>query len=189
MRLLPSRLPHAILAACLCLGCRAEPTSPHLEAPGFRTTLHVPGIADSTFVGTWLQWSELGPDIEVEWRILEPPAPLESPVVFQLRWSGVAPEGPVDRTYSLVPGADSISLYLVSNYGYWIARAGTIRLGSPSDSLKRFSVSATLAPMFPEDSLLPMVRMEGEVLVVPGQTAPQPPDLRMKLTGLGQQFP
>jgi hypothetical protein len=151
-------------------GCGDGPTLPVLTQPGFVLNVSIPGLTDTTIQGDSLYWrfvSGLDPvgeperkDLVLELLVLDPPPPLLSPLVFELRWSGLEPDLPAERSYGLDSDPrDDVLFQAISNLGVWFSYLGQVRLDAVSDSSISGVLSATLVQIFPYEKYLPNVKV------------------------------
>jgi hypothetical protein len=151
-------------------GCGDDPVTPVLTEPGYVLSVSIPGLTDTTIQGNSLYWRlEAGlvpgepdrKDLALELLVLDPPAPLLSPLTFQLRWYELQPDLPVERSYGLDPDLpDGVLFQAISNLGVWLASRGQVRLDTVTDSSISGTVSATLVQYNPQDIRLPDVRVD-----------------------------
>jgi hypothetical protein len=170
--------PILLVLLALSLACKgdsagpsAEPATPLPSGPGFTLSVQIPGIVDSTIRGDSLYWTVFGsaddsvphPDREllVQLLVLDPPPPLESPLVFKLRWSALAPRLPALGRYRLQMPPAPVWFVAESNVGAWAATTGTLQLTTASDSVLVARITATLVPVYPANSGLPTVVLHG----------------------------
>jgi hypothetical protein len=158
------------IATLLALGwvaaCEDDPSAPVVTRPGYVLSVVLPGVTDTTFEGDSLYWRILsgpnpagGPalrDLILELIVLDPPAPLLSPLVFKVRWSQLPAALPSVQTYALglSPPTDVV-FEASSNVGIWAASQGQLTLTSVSDTSLRGTLTATLVPVYPPGSSLP----------------------------------
>lgn len=162
----------ALLGVVALTGCGDGPTLPVLTQPSFVLNVSIPGLTDTTIQGDSLYWrfvSGLGPvggperkDLTLELLVLDPPPPLLSPLVFELRWYELQPDLPVLRSYGLDSDRpDGVLFQAISNLGVWLASKGQLRLDAVTDSSISGVVSARLVQYFPYEKYLPDVTVEG----------------------------
>ena len=158
----------ALLWFGLLLGCGDETTAPVLTDPGYVLALDIPGLTDTTFQGDSLYWRIFSiprpvgsPELRqliLEIVVLNPPAPLASPLVFELRWRQLEPALPAAQAYPLSLSSE-VLFRTSSNVGNWAASKGQVMLTDVSATKLRGTLSATLVPVYPPGSSLPAVRL------------------------------
>jgi hypothetical protein len=158
-----------LLALAAVLACGDDPMEPVLSEPGFVVRVSIPGLTDTTFQGDSLYWRFIsGPDPVLGRRrelilrllVLDPPSPLESPLVLEARWHHVANPLPDQRSYDLsFENAEGVFLQANSNLGTWGASSGRITLSEVTDSSLRGDMIVTLTQIYPPEKYLPDVRL------------------------------
>jgi hypothetical protein len=158
-----------VLALATVLSCGDDPTEPVLSEPRFVVSVSIPGLTDTTFQGDSLYWRYIsGPDPVLGRRrelilsllVLDPPAPLQSPLVLETRWHHVANPLPDQRSYDLTGDATGgVYLQANSNVGTWASSSGRIRLSEVTDSSLRGDIQATLTQIYPPERYLPDVEV------------------------------
>jgi hypothetical protein len=161
----------AVLALAAVPACGDDPTEPVLTGPGFVVSVSIPGLTDSTFQGDSLYWRFIsGPDPVLGRRrelilsllVLDPPAPLLSPLVLETRWHHVGNPLPDLRSYDLTGDATGgVYLQAHSNLGFWGSSSGRIGLSEATDSSLRGDITATLTQIYPPERYLPDVELRG----------------------------
>jgi hypothetical protein len=142
------------LALASFWGC-GDHTAPELTQPGYVLSVSVPGLTDTTFRGDSVYWRFLtgpsptgGPDrrqLDLKLIVLDPPAPLASPLVLLMQWYQVDAPLPAARTYALDPNPPTaVTFQISSNLGAWSASRGKVTLSEVTDSSLKGSVTATL---------------------------------------------
>jgi hypothetical protein len=92
--------------------------------------------------------------------VLDPPAPLESPLELDAEWRHVATELPDQRTYDLsFPSADGVWLQAKSSVGFWGSSSGSLTLREVTESSLRGDMTVTLTQIYPPQKYLPDVRL------------------------------
>jgi hypothetical protein len=162
-----------VLLGFWCLnGCGDGPTLPVLTQPGFVLNVSIPGLIDTTVQGDSLYWRFVslpdpqgGPerrDVTLELLVVDPPPPLLSPLIFELRWYQLELDLPAVRSYGLDSDRpDGVLFQAISNLGVWLSSKGQVRLDAVTDSSISGVVSATLAQYSPYEKYLPDVAVEG----------------------------
>lgn len=103
--------------------------------------------------------------LDIKLLVLDPPAPLASPLVLQISWYHVETPLPAARTYALGPNLPAgVTFGINSNLGTWFTSQGQVRLGEVTDSSLKGSVTATLVPVYPPGSRLPNVMVDASFL-------------------------
>ncbi len=159
----------AVLTLAAIAACGDDPTEPVLSGPGFVLSVSIPGLSDTTFQGDSLYWRYIsGPDQVLGRRkelilsllVLDPPAPLQSPLVLETRWHHVPNELPDERTYELgFNTTDGVHIQAKSNVGFWGDGSGRIRLTEVTDASLRGDIQATLTQIYPPERYLPDVEL------------------------------
>jgi hypothetical protein len=149
--------------------CGDDPTEPVLSGPGFVASVSIRGLTDTTFQGDSLYWRFIsGPDPVLGRRreliltllVLDPPSPLESPLVLETRWHHVADPLPDLQAYDLTGDATGgVYLQANSNVGTWASSSGRIRLSEATDTSLRGDLDATLTQIYPPGQYLPNVNL------------------------------
>jgi hypothetical protein len=112
-----------VLALAAVLACGDDPLEPVLSGSGFVLSVSIPGVTDTTFQGDSVYWRYIsGPDPVLGRRrelilrllVLDPPAPLQSPLVLETRWYHVPNPLPDQGTYDLTGDATG-GVYLQAN--------------------------------------------------------------------------
>jgi hypothetical protein len=97
-------------------------------------------------------------ELLLELLVLDPPPPLASPLVFELRWFDVQPALPAERSYMLdIDRPDGVILRAISNLGNWGASDGRVRLIEVTDSSITGTLAAEMVQTFPPEKFLPDV--------------------------------
>jgi hypothetical protein len=158
-----------VLALAAVVSCGDDPTEPDLSGPGFVVSVSIPGLTDTTFQGDSLYWRYIsGPDPVLGRRqelilsllVLDPPAPLQSPLVLEAHWHHVANPLPDPRTYELgFDNPEGVYVRANSNVGFWGSSAGRIRLSEVTDTSLRGDIQATLTQIYPPERYLPDVKL------------------------------
>jgi hypothetical protein len=166
----------ARIGVLLCLsalsGCGDGPTLPVLAQPGFALSVSIPGLPDTTIQGESLYWRFVslpapagGPgskQLVLTLLVLDPPAPLLSPLEFELRWYELQADLPAERSYGLNSDRpDGVLFQAISNLGVWLSSKGGVQIDAVSDSSISGVLSATLVQYFPYDQSLPDVTVKG----------------------------
>jgi hypothetical protein len=159
----------AVLAVAAGVACGDDPTEPVLSGPGYVLSVSVPGVIDTTVQADSLYWRffsgsdpVLGRRRELILRVLvlDPPAPLESPLIFETRWHHVADPLPDERSYDLTgDAAGGVYLQATSNVGSWGSSRGSIRLSEVTETDLRGEIEATLTQIWPPEMYLPDVAL------------------------------
>lgn len=159
----------ALPALAAVLACGDDPTEPVLSGPGFVLSVSIPGVTDTTFQGDSLYWHYIsGPDPVLGRRrelilrllVLDPPPPLESPLVLETRWHHIANPLPDPGTYDLTGDATGGAyLQANSNVGTWGSASGHIRLNDVADTSLRGDIQATLTQIYPPQRYLPDIEL------------------------------
>lgn len=156
-----------VLALAVVPACGDDPTEPVLSGPGFVVSVSIPGLTDTTLQGDSLYWRFIsGPDpvlgrrrqLNLMLLVLDPPSPLQSPLVLQAQWRHLANPLPDQRTYDLT-GIEGVFLQANSNLGHWGASSGHLHLSEVTDSSLRGEIQATLTQIYPPEKYLPDVRL------------------------------
>ena len=157
-----------MLSFGLLLGCGEETTGPVLTDLGYVLALNIPGLTDTTIQGDTLYWrilhlptpigSPVHRALDLQLVVLDPPAPLASPLVLEVRWRQLEAELPAAQAYPLSPSSD-VLLRASTNVGNWAASKGQVMLTDVSATKLRGTLSATLVPVYPPASSLPPVRL------------------------------
>jgi hypothetical protein len=144
--------PHST-GACRGACLRDDPMEPVLSEPGFVVRVSIPGLTDTTFQGDSLYWRFIsGPDpvlgrrrqLNLKLLVLDPPSPLESPLVLDAQWNHVATPLPDQRSYDLsFENVEGVFLQANSNLGTWGASSGRITLSEVTDSSLRGDMIVT----------------------------------------------
>lgn len=158
-----------LLALAAGLACGDDPTEPALSQPGFVAHVSIPGLTDTTFQGDSLYWRFIsGPDpvlgrrrqLNIRLLVLDPPSPLQSPLVLDAEWRHVPTDLPEERTYDLsFNSADGVWLQAKSNVGFWGSSSGHLTLSEVTDSSLRGDMTVTLTQIYPPEKYLPDVRL------------------------------
>jgi hypothetical protein len=176
----PRRVSRLLSLASLW-ACGDANTAPIPIEKGYVLNISIPGLTDTTFQGDSLYWrvltgrSQAGDDVrqlDLELLVLNPPAPLVSPLQFVVRWYKVDAQLPAAQTYAL--GLNPPAHVLVqanSNLGTWGASRGQVTLTEVTDTSISGALTATLEPVYPPGTSLPDVRVEARFW------APHVPDL------------
>lgn len=160
--------------------CGEANTEPIPSQPGFVLHVSIAGLTDTTIHGDSLYWrfltgqSQAGDDVrqlQLRLLVLDPPAPLLSPLIFELRWYQVDTPLPAAEAYSLGFSAPSVLLEANSNLGTWAAPQGRVRLTEVTDTSISGAASATLQPTYPPGTSLPDIKIQTSF------RAPHVPDL------------
>jgi hypothetical protein len=158
-----------LLSAGLLLAC-GDPTEPIPTEPGYVLDVAIPGVTDRTFRGDSLYWRVLsGPDraggvirqLILTFLVLDPPAPLLSPLELEMRWWRLEPTLPAAETYPFLGPPAGVSLQANSNVGTWGASQGQVILIDVSATRLRGTVTATLEQIYPPELYLPAVTLRG----------------------------
>jgi hypothetical protein len=159
----------AVLTLAAIAACGDDPTEPVLSGPGFVVSVSIPGLTDTTFQGDSLYWRFIsGPDPVLGRRrelilrllVLDPPSPLQSPLVLETRWHHVANPLPDQRSYDMTGDATGgVYLQANSNVGTWASSSGRIRLSEVTDTSLGGDIQATLTQIYPPERYLPDVRL------------------------------
>ena len=172
---------HLLVLGALA-GCGDGPTLPVPTEPGFVVAVSIPGLTDTTVQGDSLYWrifhrpvpigQPSSKDLILELLVLDPPAPLASPLVFELRWFDLQPALPAERTYALgIDRPDGVTLRATSNLGNWGASEGRVRLTEVTDSSITGTLAAEMVRTYPPEHFL------ADVTVRATFWAPKAPDL------------
>ena len=161
-----------VLAVAAIVACGDDPTEPALSEQGFVLSVSIPGVTDTTIQGDSLYWRFFsGPDPVLGRRrelilrllVLDPPAPLESPLVFETRWHHVGTPLPDEGGYELTgDGTGGVYLQASSNLGTWGSSAGQVQLSEVADTVLRGDITATLTQIYPPERYLPDVTVHAE---------------------------
>ena len=153
----------ALVAAC------GGPTEPTLSQPGYVLSVSIPGVTDTTFQGSSLQWYFIsGPDsllgrrreMILQMLVLDPPPPLQSPLILETHWYHVPTPLPEEEPYDLTGDATGgVYLEARSNVGTWASSAGRIRLSEVADSTLKGVIQATLTQIGVFPKYLPDVEL------------------------------
>jgi hypothetical protein len=155
-------------------GCGDGPTTPVLTGPGFVVSVSIPGLMDTIIQGDSTNWRMLygstpeggldQKDLSLRFWVVDPPAPLESPLIFEVRWYRLQPALPGEQSYPLgVDFPPSVNFTAQSNVGLWGAVNGQVRLTEVADTSISGEVSATLVQFYPEDpKYLPDARVRAQ---------------------------
>jgi hypothetical protein len=157
----------AVLMLAATAGCGDDPTEPVLSGPGFVVSVSIPGLTDTTFQGDSLYWRFIsGPDPELGRRrqlnltllVLDPPSPLQSPLVLDVQWPHVPDPLPAAQSYVLgFTNDEGPFLQAKSNVGFWGASSGRLTLSEVTDTSFRGDIQATLTQIYPPEKYLPDV--------------------------------
>jgi hypothetical protein len=174
-------LPVSGLFSLASLWACGDSTAPIPIQQGFVLSISIPGLTDTTFQGDSLYWrfltgrSQAGDDVrqlDLDLLVLDPPAPLVSPVMFKVRWSQIDAPLPAAQTYALgLNPPASVLAQASSNLGTWGGSQGQVTLTEVTDTSISGALTATLEPVFPPGTSLPDVRVEARFW------APHVPDL------------
>lgn len=158
-----------LLSAGLLLAC-GDTTEPIPTDPGYVLDVTIPGVTDRTFRGDSVYWRVLsGPDraggilrqLILTFIVLDPPAPLLSPLHLEIRWWRLEPTLPVAQAYPFLGPPDGVSLQANSNVGTWGASQGQVTLTDVSATSLKGTVAATLVQIYPPELYLPTVTLRG----------------------------
>lgn len=142
----------------------------------------IPGLADTTVQGDSLYWrifhrpvpigTPAAKDLILELLVLDPPPPLASPLVFELRWIGLEPALPAEQSYALgIDRPDGVLVRASSNLGNWGASEGRVRLTEVTGSSITGTLAARLVQTYPPEMYLPDITVRATFW------APHAPDL------------
>ena len=161
----------ASVVLALALACGDEPTEPVFSQPGFVLSVSIPGLTDRNYHGDSLYWRYIsGPDSVLGRRqelilsllVLDPPAPLQSPLILETRWYHVAGALPAVGSYNLAGNdAGGVHLQAQSSVGFWGSSSGRIRLTEVTDTSLKGDIEATLTQIYPPEIYLPDVELHG----------------------------
>ena len=177
-----NRVAVQLLAVGVLTACGDGPTLPVPTEPGFVLAVSIPGLTDTTVQGDSLYWrifhrpvpigSPAAKDLILQLLVLDPPAPLASPLIVELRWYSLEPELPPERTYTLgLDRPDGVLMSAVSYVGDWGASDGRVRLIEVTDSSITGTLAAEMVPTYSGGGVLPDVAVRATFW------APKAPDL------------
>jgi hypothetical protein len=146
-------LPVSGLFSLASLWACGDSTAPIPIQQGFVLSVSIPGLTDTSFQGDSLYWrfltgrSQAGDDVrqlDLDLLVIDPPAPLVSPLMFKVRWYQVDAPLPATQTYPLgfSPPAD-VLVQANSNLGTWEASRGQV-LGTACTGLVRGELGSSL---------------------------------------------
>ena len=160
-----------VLALAGAAACGNDPTEPVLSGPGFVQSVSIPGVTDTTLQGDSLYWRFFsGPEPVLGRRrelilsilVLDPPAPLQSPLVLETRWYHVGTLLPDPGSYELTGANGGVYLQANSNVGFWASSSGQVRLNEVADTSLRGEITATLTQIYPPERYLPDVTLRAQ---------------------------